>query len=652
MQGRWFFRCALPGSLAASRALVCVAALLGLFAATATPAQSVVERDVLLGLRSGHPRILADAAQLLAAASQADPVARQLRSIVGRDADAVIQAPAMDFSSSHGQTRGTGTLEVTRELQRRVLVLAMAHRLFGERRHADAAIGLLMQLSALDNWGTWHFLNIGEASMAAAVGYDWLFDAMTDGQRLTLRQAIIDKALLPSLEVKDEPDSWLRGNFNWNPVCHGGLLAAALAVADHTPDLARRIIERAVQSLPYAAAEYADGGAYPEGPSYWSYGTTYFVLAIEAMRSALGHSFGLERLPGFLQTGDYKLHMRGATGREYNHSDYHTDGIDEPVMLWFARETGRPALARLQVREAERIVEQRAHPSGASATTYSRFTPLSLLWWQRTMAHSAKQVALPLQWSASGALSMSVMRSAWDDPNATYLALKGGTADVSHGHMDVGGFLLEAQGVRWAVDPGTESYNRMRAAKLQLWRYAQDSTRWSTFRVGPEGHNILRFNGAAQRVAGKGQVSGLPPAADGTMAAAANLSSVYADQAASVQRRVRLRPDGSVEIEDVWTALPQTQTQTQKQKQTVSFQWLTEAAFKRVPGGFELQQAGRVLRVAVQPSAATIRFEDMSAPRASQDSPNPGLTRILIEQTTPAGAQGRVWLRATAQTTK
>jgi len=218
--------------------------------------------------------------------------------------------------------------------------------------------------------------------------------------------------------------------------------------------------------------------------------------------------------------------------------------------------------------------------------------------------------------------------------------------------MDVGGFLLEAQGVRWAVDPGTESYNRMRAAKLQLWRYAQDSTRWSTFRVGPEGHNILRFNGAAQRVAGKGQVSGLPPAADGTMAAAANLSSVYADQAASVQRRVRLRPDGSVEIEDVWTALPQTQTQTQKQKQTVSFQWLTEAAFKRVPGGFELQQAGRVLRVAVQPSAATIRFEDMSAPRASQDSPNPGLTRILIEQTTPAGAQGRVWLRATAQTTK
>jgi len=64
MQGRRFLRCALQGLLASRRALVRVAALLGLFAAPAAPAQGVVEPDALLGLRSGHPRILADAAQL------------------------------------------------------------------------------------------------------------------------------------------------------------------------------------------------------------------------------------------------------------------------------------------------------------------------------------------------------------------------------------------------------------------------------------------------------------------------------------------------------------------------------------------------------------------------------------------------------------
>jgi hypothetical protein len=98
-----------------------------------------------------------------------------------------------------------------------------------------------------------------------------------------------------------------------------------------------------------------------------------------------------------------------------------------------------------------------------------------------------------LHWTAAGELPIAVMRSAWDDPDATYLAIKGGTPNQSHGHMDVGSFVLEANGVRWALDLGTESYNRMRAAKLDLWNYSQDSSRWTTFRVGPEGHNILRF---------------------------------------------------------------------------------------------------------------------------------------------------------------
>jgi hypothetical protein len=160
---------------------------------------------------------------------------------------------------------------------------------------------------------------------------------------------------------------------------------------------------------------------------------------------------------------------------------------------------------------------------------------------------------LPLHWTAAGELPIAVMRSAWDDPDATYLAIKGGTPNQSHGHMDVGSFVLEANGVRWALDLGTESYNRMRAAKLDLWNYSQDSSRWTTFRVGPEGHNILRFNGAAQDITGKGEIRTLP-SVDGVIGNVVELTPLYRGQVTEVERTVRMFPDKSVSLSDNWTA--------------------------------------------------------------------------------------------------
>jgi hypothetical protein len=45
-----------------------------------------------------------------------------------------------------------------------------------------------------------------------------------------------------------------------------------------------------------------------------------------------------------------------------------------------------------------------------------------------------------------------VLRSGWDDPRATFVGIKAGRADDSHAHMDIGSFMLESDGARWAVD--------------------------------------------------------------------------------------------------------------------------------------------------------------------------------------------------------
>ncbi|GGM90279.1 hypothetical protein GCM10010967_24020 [Dyadobacter beijingensis] len=195
-------------------------------------------------------------------------------------------------------------------------------------------------------------------------------------------------------------------------------------------------------------------------------------------------------------------------------------------------------------------------------------TTLEILWWDPSLLADASVGKAPLHWSARGQLSMGVMRSAWNDPKATYVAIKGGTPNNSHGHMDAGSFILEADGVRWALDLGTENYGKMRAAKLDLWNYSQSSNRWTTFRVGPEGHNILRFNGQYQLINGKAEVTELPEV-NGITGNRADLSTLYSNFASQVYRTVLLNPDRSVTFKDEW--------RTNGQATQVTFQWLTKA---------------------------------------------------------------------------
>lgn len=588
---------------------------------TSLPALSAVDWNRL----SPHPRLFANAARIDALKEAKDPVSLQLKSLLQKDAEKKRAAGALTYPA-------TGFLmDPVRKVQGRILTLALQYRLTGDKRCGERARKELLQLADLPEWRPGHFLDVGEAALAAGVGLDWLYDELTPAERDRVASAIVRNALLPSLDVPEGTNSWVNGDFNWNQVCHAGLVASALAVAEREPALARRVVERAVENLPKAGAVYAPDGSYPEGPSYWSYGTTFHVILVEALRSAFGTSCGLEKMPGFLKTTDFMAQMVGPTGNDFDFSDYHHRAPSEPVLLWFARETGSSEAAR---EELTNLARRQAQPD----LPLSRHLALELLWWDPTLPPLSPTPPLPLHWTATGHLPVAVLRSAWNDPNATYLAIKGGTPNQSHGHMDVGSFVLEADGVRWALDLGTESYNLMRAAKLDLWSYAQNSTRWTTFRVGPEGHNLLRFDGAAQNIEGRGEIRTLPEAG-GASGNIVDLTTLYAGQVTKAERTVRLFPDRSVTITDSWTAGPKAVSAT--------VQWLTRAGVTRTAHGVRLSQAGRSLDLAITASAPlTVAIEDVSQPRQPQDSANPGLQRIVIRVETGSGRTGEIALRA------
>ena len=583
-----------------------------------------------------HPRLFANQAKLSLLKTQKDEASKQLLKLLKIEADKYLEADKIVYPSTGFK------FYVLRQVQGRILALALAYRVFGEKKYLERAKKELLEISELPDWCPSHFLDVGEGALVAGIGLDWLYNDLSQEEREKIKSAIVKNALLPSLEIKEDAKSWVTNSNNWNPVCHGGLTVAALAIAESEPILSKRIIERAIKCLPNAGNEYHPDGSYPEGPSYWSYGTSFYVITIEALRTAIGVSYDLEKKQGFLKTADYKKHMLGTIGEEFNYSDYHIENLNEPIMLWFGKELNRADLATDEIKKINQFIQQETDVNLPKKVFLNRHFPLEILWWEPNLAENAQRT-LPKHYTSKGGLALGVMRSEWNNPKATFVAIKGGTVNYSHAHMDVGSFVLEAKGVRWAIDLGTENYDRMRAAKIDLWNYSQSSDRWTTFRAGSESHNILRFDSENQQVDGKATIEEVK-SSNGSVGNIVDLSSIYSKKAEKVVRTILLNSENSVSIQDEWI--------TKETALEVAFQWLTRAKVSKTASGLLLEQTGETLELNIEQPISmkdvSIEIEELSAPKNLQDSPNPELKRIVIKQRTPARSSGKLYIKVKA----
>jgi hypothetical protein len=510
---------------------------------------------------------------------------------------------------------GRRLLMVSREALERIGVLSLVANVSGERQYAERAIVEMRAVAAFEDWNPKHFLDVSEMALAVSVGYDWLHHLLSDDDREVMEQALVEKALLPSLD-EDAPDNWWIGAIeNWAQVCHGGLSAAAIAIADREPVLAEQIVKRALARLPAAAAAYAPDGAYPEGPMYWAYGTSYHVVLAAALTRLTGDAQGLDAFAGFAESAEFLAQMTAPSGRFFNYAD----GNDRRRLLaplwWMARRFERGDWLAHDIAHLERDLAEYRGEAGVQYGYYDMLA-FALLW--RSPTRNTTSSSPATSWTGRGAMPVSVRRSG---NGRIYAAIKGGSAALSHAHMDVGSFVIESDGVRWAVDPGMQDYESLERAGVDLWNMAQDSQRWEVFRLSAEAHNILRFDNAPQLVAGNAQFT-----PDGTL----DLTPVYADRAVFVRRRFTLVDDTTVSIEDEWRARPDTAR--------VTWQWLTDADAKIEGRDVLLRRDGATLRLrTIDGAEASTEIDDVSAPARPYDAQNPGLRRIRIVVPAAAG---------------
>jgi len=554
----------------------------------------------------------------------ADPVSDRLFATIRANADALLDSPLMALVKE-----GRRLLPI-RSSQGRIFFLAMTARLTEDPRYARRAIDEMLHLAAAPDWNPSHFLDAAEAALALGTGYDWLHENLTPAERTLIEDAIISKALIPSFAILDgKPLWWITTHNNWNQVCHGGLTAGAVAIARRDPELARRVVDRAIANLHLSAAAYGPDGSYPEGPSYWGYGTTFHVLLIEALRTALGTTAALDAFPGFLASADYIQQVTTPAGCFYAYSDNTDQRQLTPALFWFARRLGRPDLTRTDI---GLLLDGNPASDGTD-----RFLPFALLWHLPTLP--VKTRAAPLNWFSRGLNPLVIHRSAWDDPHAVYLALKGGSPSVSHGHMDVGSFLLETDGVTWAVDTGMQNYHSLESAGIDLWSHKQDAQRWQVFRLGPESHNILRFDDGrqlAQAHADFVRFEGSGPHPCSVL----DLSAIYADKVSSARRGIMMLENRAILFHDEWLAGDRPTRAT--------WQMLTHAEVDAGDGWIRLDQDGKSLILKIlEPEGSRVVISDMSAPVRPYDAENPGLKRIQISQSTGARMHGRFRILAT-----
>lgn len=558
------------------------------------------------GVAPSHPRLFFTEAEEagLKAKAESDPLLNAVYAHIGGSADALLgEAPVKR------EKVGRRLLGVSRTCLQRVSYLAFAYRMTKDEKYLRRGETEMLAAAAFEDWNPSHFLDVAEMTAALAIGYDWLYNDLQPESRTAIKTAIVDKGLRPSLAITG---GWVTGTNNWNQVCHGGLTLGALAVLEDEPGLAQQIIVRAVENVPRAMHEYEPDGVYPEGPSYWEYGTTYNVILISALESVLGTGFGLASAEGFTKTPEFYLQATGPTGLFFNFSDCGTRGGISPAMHWLAQRRHEPSLLWREKIELQDFSKEEPNASG----TGDRMLPFLLIW-----AEPVGEVAAPktLHWQGDGPTPVAMFRSGWDE-NATYVGVKGGSPSANHGHMDIGSFVLDMEGLRWALDLGAQGYHGLESKGIGLWSKNQESDRWTVFRLNNFSHNTLVVDEKLQMVKGHAPITAFSDDAR-TPYTIIDLAPVYEGQLAEAKRGVRLVNE-SVLVQDEVRAL----------EEAASVRWgmvtPAEVTIENATTAI-LKQGGHTLSLRVlSPADAQLELYETENPPRDYDSKNPN-TRMI-----------------------
>jgi len=569
-----------------------------LFAAISTATHA--EEPILNNLRKDHPRLILTKERLasLKEAIAGDDMAQRWHTALTADAEIFLKGTPVEYTLENKKL-----LNESRTVLKRVSTLAALYRIDGNPRHAARAKRELLSTAAFPDWNPASFLSTAEMTLAFALGYDWLQDSLSPAEKEIIRTAIIEKGLKPGLQVYQGKRGWPAATHNWNSVCNNGLIAGALAVADTDPEIAAEVLTRAKASVPKGYHDYAPDGGWPEGPGYWAYGTLYAVYGLACLESALGTDWGLAASPGFSGTGDFRIDLIGPSGMNFNFADGGVVPGPTSCMLWLANRFNRPDY-------------------DASERTIAAQKPsiFHLLFFNRRFSTPAPATDRPLARHFTGCGVVTLRSSR--EKSATWLGIKGGDNKANHSNLDLGTFVLDAGGQRFAEELGADDYT------LPGYFAAK---RWDYYRTRTEGQNTLVIGGENQNTRAAAEVI-----AFGKDSTTIDLSAGY-PAGSKIHRTATVAADGTATLDDKILL---------KAPASIIWSMHTKAHGSASGTTATLSRGKASLKAEIlSPAGATFTFAPVVIPAPQRQ--DEGISKLCVQL--PAGPSARLTIRFSPQ---
>jgi hypothetical protein len=376
--------------------------------------------------------------------------------------------------------------------------------------------------------------HVGQGSnmLPLAMIYDWTYDRLTPEQRRELVQAMLNYSFIPTLDAmyvggpKAGKTFWVSGYNNWTTICIGGALglglalrpadapAAVTALAPDGSTVTRSFAEHWAEFLPIALRNLQRGfqpirdndGLQPEGTGYHHdtvlplYGIVASVEAAypdAAVRPDFVASFLKEAKDTAAVHINAGIHMAGPSGADWQYADGTWPLTSLPINLLiahYAAEVSAPLASAAVWRAFQNIstTDRGLHllyrPLIEPQPAFDPATiPTAHYFFSRLINDDKGDLAINefvVTW-----------RQNFTDPNACAVFFKGGDRRRDyHSHLDIGTFLYDALGVRWAIDIGRgEGYPYYFKDGVRDFKYV------TTAQVYPKraaGHNTLVLNPA------------------------------------------------------------------------------------------------------------------------------------------------------------
>ena len=370
-------------------------------------------------------------------------------------------------------------------------------------------------------WFTAHgqhtYYPAGLLAVDVALGYDLLYEHLSEAERSLVRRALIEKQIAPTYKEYFLDNRAMTNTSNWISHTVGGALIAASAIAgDVRPEESNGKFELYLNGLllkmeAHIAASFLPDGSYGEGISYHEFDAETLAPMTVALRRAFGIDyFKTTRVEDSFAYALYTL--TEPTSASLDMGDTHPPaghGISalvyqskNPVLRWYYARFERPSLQHFIFYD-DSVAPQ--SPTDAKLPT------------SRIFADKGN----------------AVFRTGWGGADEIALLYRTG-ANFNHHHADQGAFLLTAFGEPLITEAGWSDYYK--------------DPYYATFFTQAAGHNTILVDGnpESQTIPDTPQFKALddyPRITDSITSefydgVGSELSSVYQNRLARYMRRI------------------------------------------------------------------------------------------------------------------